>query len=291
MSLSSGWRRPFIWILLATLVMGSLVIFNLNNTGVEAALAYNAPTTVTAGGSFQFTIDASDNDLLLEAKYPGVKINWLFEPDEKGENSWIFELKSPFAGTNITLRTVVWGEVDGEKVLEPESEWITIEVTGWVDEDEDGLSDTWEELYELDTDDPNEDDDEDGIIHLEEMYYLTDPKREDSDGDSMGDGWEIFNGIIPFKDDPNSDPDRDSWSNIQEIVDDTDPRDPMSHPKEPRVTPWYWILIIFGVLFLILGYFVKQLFSKKKLEDDLDDFDRTASKSPSGKDRGISGKI
>jgi hypothetical protein len=265
-----------------TLLVGAFLVTGDEGNVVDGLTSYDVDMNVTVGETFQFTYDDPSPGIVLEAIYPGARNDYLMEPDEKSSSDCRFDLIAPYAGTNISVRVLRKSEIDGVKSHDILTEWIEIQVDGWIDEDGDGLSDVWEELHELETDDPNEDLDEDGIILLEEMYHLTDPAKQDSDGDSLDDGWEIAYGTIPFKDDTNQDPDMDGRSNIQEMVDETDPRDEKDHGEEPPATPWYWIVMIFGVLFLILGYFVKQLFSKKKLDDDMEDFDRNASRGPKG---------
>lgn len=232
------------------------------------------PEKISIGHSFLINISNDAEMTAIEVRYPGPERSWILEQGDTRDGMSSFELPGVYCGTNISYRSLIKdeGKVDG--YWSPSSEWYFIAVVGWVDDDLDGLSDQWEELYDLDTDDPNGDHDGDGLILLEEMYHLTDPRKSDSDGDSMDDKWEVDRGTLPFKDDPNNDPDGDGWSNIQEKTRETDPRDHTDHPKEPPVTPWYWMVIITGCLLLVIGYFVKQLFNKKRLEDDMEDFDR-----------------
>jgi len=244
--------------------MGSVILINLSDTGEKVA---------------------------IEANYPGPDRSWVFQQSEKNGGIRTFELPPVYCGTNITYRTLTWEDGGENGSWTPSSDWGMINLLGWVDLDGDTLSDQWEALYELSTEDPNEDEDGDGLILLEEMYHLTDPSDVDSDGDSMEDGWEAEHGTLPFRDDPNDDPDGDGWSNIMEKTRETEPRDPMDHPDEPRATPWYWIVIITGVLLLILGYFVKQLFHKKQLDEDMDDFDRRTRRGASPAQGDNSGKV
>lgn len=289
---SFGWRTTAVWSLTFIITIGSMLLLVISGeSGAAPIVSLQTPTSVDAGEMFLVRIDPQGYDIVLEAKYPGARTTWIFEPDEKKDTGWEFKLPAPYSGTNLTLRAIVWGKNDGENGFDAVSDLTEIELTGWTDDDGDGLSDAWEELWGLNTDDPNEDEDDDGIILLEEMYHLTDPGSTDTDDDSMDDAWEISRGSIPFRDDTNEDPDRDGWSNFQELVKETDPRDPSEHPEEPPVTPWYWVVMIFAVLLLILGYFVKQLFSKKRLDDDLEDFDRGTKRSRTTRMRDNSGKI
>jgi len=183
-----------------------------------------------------------------------------------------YSLPAPYGGNEITLR-IFYQDPNGTEIEWPPSGRLSIPITGGTDSDGDGLEDSWEILRGFDpsqTDDTSSDSDEDGLNVIQEMFNLTDPDDEDTDGDDMEDGWEASNGTLPFRDDPNEDPDGDGWSNIAEYVNDADPRDPENHPDDLPVTPWYWMLIIFLVLFAIMGYFVRQMFNKRKLEEDND---------------------
>ena len=138
MAYSIGKRTGIALILALALTAGSLIVFGDDGHLADALVPISSPTTVVAGETFIFTIEPHDEDLVLEARFPGVLKNWLFEPEEKGDLATSFELQAPFAGTNISLRIASWNEVDGQKVPESEMEWITINVTGWTDEDDDG---------------------------------------------------------------------------------------------------------------------------------------------------------
>ena len=100
------------------------------------------------------------------------------------------------------------------------------------DDDNDGMSDLWEEEYELDSlnpDDAGLDKDGDGLSNLNEFGNLTKPNSADSDGDGHDDAKEIGKG--------------------------TDPTDPDSKPGSSILTIFIWLVvlaIIFGVTALIL---------------------------------------
>jgi hypothetical protein len=277
------------------LVISSLFVLILHFNGPvnaqEGALTPIGPTELTMGVPLIINVSNADVEIHIEARYPGAKMTWIFEQSSLKSGVRSFELPPAYAGSNITYRTLIRDGSDPEGLWMPGSYWVRTDLSGWVDEDGDGLSDLWESIHKLDTDDPNEDEDNDNLIILEEMYHLTDPKKRDSDGDSMDDEWEVSHGTLPFRDDPNADPDGDSWSNIMERSRGTEPRDPSDHPEDLPVTPWYWIVIITAVLLLIIGYFVKQLFNKRRFEDDMDDFDRDTSSRSTQPGRDISGKI
>jgi len=230
-----------------------------------------------------------DGALLLESGYPSTSSTWILEPVSRDGSNFEFEMPGPYARGNISLRILY--ALEGEDGVSSYTEDMLLPITGWNDTDLDGLDDSWEEKYGVENSEIDPDPDEDGLDLMAEMYNLTDPGKKDSDGDSMDDLWESAHGTLPFKDDPNDDPDRDGWSNVREKNRGTDPRDPEDHPEEPPVTPWYWTLIIVGVLLLILFYFVKQLFSRRRLEDDMEDFDTRSRKPGGAENMGKTGKL
>lgn len=87
------------------------------------------------------------------------------------------------------------------------------------DSDQDGLPDTWEELFYTPVslycyvDDP----DNDNIVNIYEYQQGTDPNNPDSDGDGMPDGWELENDLDPRENcDALEDLDGDGANNLQE---------------------------------------------------------------------------
>ena len=137
---------------------------------------------------------------------------------------------------------------------------------GAADLDDDGLPNTYEEMFEFL--DPNnaadaaKDQDEDGLSNLGEFKADTDPTDTDTDGDSLTDGQEVNDLMSNPKltdtdgdeltdgDEVNthktspilSDSDNDGFLDNQEIADGTDPNDPLSPaPPEPGLIA-YWPL-------------------------------------------------
>ena len=94
------------------------------------------------------------------------------------------------------------------------------------DEDGDGLPDSWEKTYGLDTsiDDKDQDLDGDGVSNVDEFRFSTNPSKTDTDGDGIPDQWEISNGLDPKSADPLADPDNDSLTNIEEYEIDSQPK-------------------------------------------------------------------
>jgi thiol-disulfide isomerase/thioredoxin len=75
------------------------------------------------------------------------------------------------------------------------------------------------------------DSDGDGLSDSEEQSYGTDPNDPDSDNDGLMDGEEISLGTDPT----NSDTDGDSYSDYSELVEGTDPLD----PEDPGIPSYY----------------------------------------------------
>ena len=75
------------------------------------------------------------------------------------------------------------------------------------------------------------DDDGDGLSDEMEDGLGTDPLSEDTDGDTMPDGWEHSHSLDPLDpSDADEDLDGDGFSNLVEYQNETNPDDPHSHP-------------------------------------------------------------
>jgi hypothetical protein len=95
------------------------------------------------------------------------------------------------------------------------------------DSDGDGLRDVWEEKYGLDlldrSDENGADGDPDGDLlnNLQEQGIGTDPKKMDTDGDSLPDKWEHDHALDPLSGDGDNgrdgDPDQDGLKNYEEF--------------------------------------------------------------------------
>ncbi|MBP3040684.1 VWA domain-containing protein [Bacillaceae bacterium Marseille-Q3522] len=104
-------------------------------------------------------------------------------------------------------------------------------VKEFTDQDQDGLADDQENVYQTDSNAP--DSDEDGLTDGEEVVaYNTDPVKQDTDEDQLTDGKEIqLTGTDPLKKDTDDngitddreDPDQDTLPNSGEIKLGTDP--------------------------------------------------------------------
>ncbi len=101
------------------------------------------------------------------------------------------------------------------------------------DADADGLPDSWEIQYFLNTaaEDGTGDPDADGLTNLQEFQRGTHPLNADTDGDGMNDGWEVQFLLNPTSAaDASGDLDGDGYSNLQEFQAGTDPSNPGSVP-------------------------------------------------------------
>jgi len=127
-----------------------------------------------------------------------------------------------------------------------------------IDTDQDGMDDWWEQRFGLDAnsaEDAAVDNDSDGLTNLEEFELLTNPMLEDTDndglsdfaevnehqtsprkfdtdGDMMADGWELEQGFDPLNlSDGALDSDGDEVLNWEEFQENTDPHDSDSLPN------------------------------------------------------------
>lgn len=95
------------------------------------------------------------------------------------------------------------------------------------DIDADGMTNNWENQYNLDPTsfwDKFDDPDSDGLMNSLEFFLHCDPVSNDSDSDSIPDGWEFLNGLNFLIDDTEADDDEDGISNLYEYQTGLNPR-------------------------------------------------------------------
>ena len=115
---------------------------------------------------------------------------------------------------------------------------LTVSPVVALDSDSDGVADWWEWSH-FGTLERNGslDWDNDQLNDKGEYLNSTDPKRPDTDGDGMPDGWEVEHRLDPISNDADKDPDRDGITNLREYQNGTDP-----NPSKPM--PWIPLLLL-----------------------------------------------
>ena len=114
-----------------------------------------------------------------------------------------------------------------------------------------------EEINIYGTDPTNNDTDGDKLADGREIFYNTDPFNPDTDGDGLLDGDEIN----LYKTDPhNPDTDGDGYSDGAEVKDGTDALDPKSHKRTFLLALYFTapILSIMGVATVMLKKYGKK---------------------------------
>ena len=95
------------------------------------------------------------------------------------------------------------------------------------DTDHDYIPDLWETINKLNATNSTDallDNDDDGLTNLGEYLYETDPYDEDTDDDELYDGYEVYYGLDPTNpQDPYEDKDEDGLNNYIEFIIGTDP--------------------------------------------------------------------
>ncbi len=135
------------------------------------------------------------------------------------------------------------------------SESIKLKVqVQYLDSDNDNMPDYWEDNYNID--DPNADEDNDGLTNLEEYKLVmeygksTDPTNKDTDGDGVSDGDEIKDGTDPF--------------------DETDYKPGKKEEKAADFMLWIILLIIIIIFVLLVVFF---LMRRRKPEEEKEELE------------------
>jgi parallel beta-helix repeat protein len=132
-----------------------------------------------------------------------------------------------------------------------DSDSLTVTVTDDLDEDDDGLLDSWEtdNFGDLSEDAPG-DPDGDGFTNIQEFYLGTDPMVDDDldhDDDNLPDYWEMDN-FGDLDEIATGDPDNDGLTNIQEYHLGSDPLFDNDPDHDDDGLPDYWEMDNFGDL-------------------------------------------
>ena len=191
------------------------------------------------------------------------------------------------------------GALSNEVMVTPKGS----QVQQTIDTDNDGIPDSWEQLYGFNITDPNDaqfDFDSDNLTNLEEYLHNTDPKNSDTDSDNLTDGDELkiyfTNPTNPDTDSDNltdgdeikiygtnatnPDSDGDGYNDGVEIENNTDPLDENDHPtdildKKTQPTNDVNGILIYSLIFVIivLILIIFLLIRKRKLNirDDRND--------------------
>lgn len=140
------------------------------------------------------------------------------------------------------------------------------------DQDHDGMDDRWEVDWGLSASNPTDhldDLDGDGLLNGAEFEFGTTPTWPDTDGDEMGDGYEINHYFNPLEMDGDDDPDGDGLSNLGEMQQGIDPRnadsdkdgysdglevDAFGAPNNPAVQPVSWAFNLAALNRLLCGW-------------------------------------
>lgn len=110
-----------------------------------------------------------------------------------------------------------------------------LNVTFAPEPDDDGITDDWDFLNELDPTDPAdalEDRDQDGATNFQGHVLRTNLDHGDSDGDGMPAGWKIRHGLDSLTDDSLFDADNDGRINLDEFKSNTSPLKPGPNSNE-----------------------------------------------------------
>jgi hypothetical protein len=189
--------------------------------------------------------------------------------DWKDENYWTKATSAELISYDL-LETVPVNDTEPDKDPKNNSD---------DDNDENGLPDDWEDLYDIK--DPEGDNDNDGFSNLDEYLNGTNPLNSkdtpenpiDTDNDGLPDAWEQFHNLDPLNPgDALEDTDNDGFSNLEEYDSGTFPRNEFDHPvikdddqqnddssvfglgKVGNVDAAYLIIVILIMIIMILLY-------------------------------------
>jgi len=144
-----------------------------------------------------------------------------FDQSYNGDKDVIVCKFSIFIDTDDDGMADDWEQLMGLNISDP--------LDAQEDADNDGMPNLWEYQMGLNAtnpDDAHEDKDGDGLSNLSEYEYGSDATNSDTDADNMPDGWEISNFLNPTNSsDAENDDDSDGLINVDEYYHNTDPHE------------------------------------------------------------------
>ncbi len=181
-------------------------------------------------------IEISENTALISWQSSDVafaQVNYATSETELLEKEANAELTQNHAVSLVRLQpaTIYYLQVSlfnikGETINSEVVSFVTSALNSDDDSDQDGMTDEWEILHNLDPQDASDgglDQDGDGLTNRQEFLADTDPNNSDSDSDSIPDGWEVDHGLDPNDaSDASQDRDSDGESNLDEYLNSND---------------------------------------------------------------------
>jgi parallel beta-helix repeat protein len=136
-----------------------------------------------------------------------------------------------------------------DEILDSDGDGLTDDIDP--DDDNDGLPDTWEVKYGLNTvdqTDADQDLDEDSLLNIDEYLHLTNPTLADTDHDGLSD----YDEITIYNTNPtNPDTDGDSYNDKVDAYPNDDTMHEKQSPKEDSDIQIFMILIIIILIIII----------------------------------------
>ncbi|MHA1974448.1 MAG: hypothetical protein ACTSW1_15730, partial [Candidatus Hodarchaeales archaeon] len=233
---------------------GSIILWNMTNGQKISMLSKEPEDAILSVGIYDKEIISGDQgnniefwniDEMKANKPPIYLSSWVRTVDIHPSGFFIaagledsqiviIDRSSSMVVKNFTSHTRSIRSVDfhpTKQLLASASGDSTVRVWNITDLDQDNLPDIWEisnGLSPTNSLDGQYDSDADGLTNINEYYFGTNPKDDDTDDDGINDGYEYRNGLNGTIDDSNLDKDGDGIPNLYEYqnglnisVDDT----------------------------------------------------------------------
>jgi len=205
----SGGIAPFIW----QVSSGSLPS-GINLQSAASGTIAGTPTVPSALAFSMLLQDANTKNLIVPGHIRVLATNdFVTDTDQDGAPS-TFELTKGFDPLDANSTPVLDSDGDGvndwlDRFPSDPTEWADNDGDGIgdnadPDDDNDGMSDSYENRFGLNRNNPSDaalDSDGDGLTNLQESRYYTNPFAIDTDGDGIDDATEIAQGRNPNIDD------------------------------------------------------------------------------------------